>query len=621
MSIRVKLLAALLAFGIIPMVLLGMFIFMKARGGFQAIRIAQLETIADLKKDKIEFFFRERTSDILSATSFRNIRQNLPVLDRYSAHKDHPEYIRAWEALDDQMKQVQEAHGYLNIMLANAGGTVLYVSDSRLKDWYLGGLMTDKRAYEEGKKRVYFTDIFRSAVKEKGFEMMAVAPATDLMGDFIGEIIIEIDMEPIYVLIRDTTGLGHTGEELIAKRDGDTVLYLSPIRSDPDAALKKRVPFSGKAGFPAQRAVLGESGSGLAMDYSGVEVLAAWRYIPSLRWGLVTKIAASEAFAPVSHLKKVAISLALSIMVLGIVAALLIAKSLSDPIKALQEGAEIIGKGDLQCRVGSDAKDEIGQLSRVFDCMTVSLAETNAALKQKAAELEAANKELEGFSYSVSHDLRAPLRHMAGFMELLRKKEWSRLDETSRRYVTVITEASKKMGRLIDDLLSFSRIGRSEMHMAAVDFGTLVRETVEEVQHDAEGREVSWTIGELPDVKGDAALLRLMLVNLFSNALKFTRTRTRAEIEMGCTRVQDEHVFFIRDNGVGFDAKYSGKLFGVFQRLHRQDEFEGTGIGLANVQRIVSRHGGRIWAEGTVGQGATFYFTLSGTKEAQEWQS
>jgi signal transduction histidine kinase len=506
-------------------------------------------------------------------------------------------------------------------MLTNAGGTVLYVSESRLKDWYLGALMTDKRAYEEGKKGVFFTDIFRSMVREKGFEMMAVAPATDLKGNFMGEIIIEIDMEPIYTLIRDTTGLGQTGEELIAKRDGDSVLYLSPVRSDPQAALEKRIPLNAKTGFPAQRAVLGESGSGLAMDYGGIEVLAAWRYIPSLRWGLVAKITGAEAFAPVFHLKRVAISLALAIMVLGIVAALLIAKSLSDPIKALQEGAEIIGKGDLQYRVGSAAKDEIGQLSRAFDRMTVSLAETNAALQQKAAELEAANRELEGFSYSVSHDLRAPLRHMAGFMELLQKKEWPRLDETSRRYVTVILEASKKMGRLIDDLLAFSRIGRSEMHMAAVDFGTLVREAIEELQHDAEGREVSWTIGELPGVKGDAALLRLMLVNLLSNALKFTRTRTCAEIEMGYTRRQDEHVFFIRDNGVGFDEKYSGKLFGVFQRLHRQDEFEGTGIGLANVQRIVSRHGGRIWAEGAVGQGATFYFTLTGIEEAQKWQS
>jgi len=621
MSIRVKLLSAFLAFSIIPMVLLGALIFAKARGEFQAIRIAQLETIADLKKDKIEFFFRERTSDVMSATSFRNIRQHLPVLERYAGDKGNPEYVRAWEALDDQMRQVQEAHGYLNIMLANTAGTVLYVSDARLKDRYRDKPLADRRAYEEGRERVYFTDIFRSALKERGFEMMAVAPAKDLKGNFIGEIIFEIDMEPIYALIRDTTGLGRTGEELIAKRDGDAVLYLSPIRSDPDAALKRRISFTEKKGFPAQRAVRGESGSGLAIDYSGVEVLAAWRYIPSLRWGLVTKIVASEAFAPVSHLKTVPVSLGLAIMILGIIAAVLIARSLSEPIKALRRGAERIEKGDLQCRVGSDAKDEIGHLSRAFDCMTVSLEEMTAKLTKKAAELEAANKELEGFSYSVSHDLRAPLRHMAGFAELLQKKEWSRLDETSRRYMTVIVDASKKMGRLIDDLLAFSRIGRSEMRMVSVDFTKLVGETIEELRHDTEGREVAWSVGELPDVKGDAALLSLMLANLISNALKFTRPRPRAEIELGCLRGQDENVFFVRDNGVGFDTRYSDKLFGVFQRLHRQEEFEGTGIGLANVHRIVARHGGKIWAEGTVGEGATFYFTLPGTEEAQEWQN
>lgn len=288
---------------------------------------------------------------------------------------------------------------------------------------------------------------------------------------------------------------------------------------------------------------------------------------------------------------------------------------LSEPDTALQKGAEIIGGGDLSHRVGTDARDEIGQLSRAFDHMTEALSQTNEELRQKAAELEASNRELESFSYSVSHDLRAPLRHISGFMELLRQNAWPVIDATGRRYMTTILESSKRMGMLIDDLLAFSRIGRSEMKVKEVDTEKLVKEVIREMQGEIKGRDIAWKMGRLPVVHGDPSMLRLVLVNLISNAVKFTRTRPRAEVEIGSSSGEEECMFFVRDNGVGFDMKYAEKLFGVFQRLHRQEEFEGTGIGLANVRRIVARHGGRTWAEGSVDGGATIYFTLSINKE------
>ncbi len=236
--------------------------------------------------------------------------------------------------------------------------------------------------------------------------------------------------------------------------------------------------------------------------------------------------------------------------------------------------------------------------------------ELEQRVQTRTAELEVANKELEAFSYSVSHDLRAPLRHIEGFVEILRTSKSESLDDEAKGFLRTIGEATKQMGQLIDALLTFSRTARAELRKSRLDLNQVVQSVLQEVKCDVADRDVEWIVGRLPVVEGDPTLLYQVFFNLIYNAVKYTRSRKRARIEIRTKDTRREVVVFVKDNGVGFDMRYAHKLFGVFQRLHRAAEFEGSGIGLANVRRIIQRHGGRTWAEAELDRGATFYFSL-----------
>ncbi len=268
-------------------------------------------------------------------------------------------------------------------------------------------------------------------------------------------------------------------------------------------------------------------------------------------------------------------------------------------------------------------RDETGKLSG-FSVIKRDISKRKAAedeirrlntdlerrVDERTVELKEAYNEMEAFSYSVSHDLRSPLIHISGFAELLLSDSGDVLDERSRGYLQTIINSTQRMGRMIDDLLAFSRMNRAELHKVRINLNELVRGVQTDLEHDFRERRITWIIDDLPAVQGDPFLLRQAVFNLIANALKYTRKRHEALIEIGATTSGRETAVFIRDNGVGFDMEYAGKLFGVFQRLHSASEFEGTGIGLANVRSIIKRHGGRTWAEATVNQGATFYFSL-----------
>jgi signal transduction histidine kinase len=351
----------------------------------------------------------------------------------------------------------------------------------------------------------------------------------------------------------------------------------------------------------------------------GNSVMALGRPINGTPLFVIVEFPDQALLAQANRFLRRMILIGIVLFVIGLGGAFALSRNITRPLHSLTEAASAISSGEYSRQVHIGGNDELGKLAGAFNTMAVQVRDSQRALEQRVQErtsqLEVANKELESFSYSVSHDLRAPLRAIDGFSRILNEDYAAQLPQEAQRYLDLIRSNAKQMGRLVDDLLNFSRLGRQALQKQSVRPADLARQVLDELQSEQQGRKVNISIGELPVIQADPSLLKQVYVNLLSNALKYTRVRDEAEIEVGATNANGnggDTVYYVRDNGAGFDMQYANKLFGVFQRLHRAEEFEGTGVGLAIVQRIVQRHGGRVWAEAEVNQGATFSFTLHG---------
>jgi len=400
-------------------------------------------------------------------------------------------------------------------------------------------------------------------------------------------------------------------ETLSGIAGGDVALLIGNAGGDPWTDLEHVIPAPPAELRTSHQPISyqrGETKFGLAAPIAGTP------------WMLVTELSRRQMLAPsLAYLRTMA-AIAAAVVLIGALGAWWVSHRITTPLNRLTTAAAAIASGDLTQRVDVPGSDELGRLGRSFNDMAGEVQRARSDLEgqvvQRTQALRETNAELEAFSYSVSHDLRAPLRAIHGFARILLEDHGPALDPEAKRVLGVIDQNTKRMGQLIDDLLAFSRLGRKEVDSARVDMTELVRSVADEMRRSAGDRPLEITVGPLPPARGDRDMLRQAVTNLLDNAAKFTRRRTPGRIDVGHNTNGAETVYFVKDNGAGFDQRYAGKLFGVFQRLHRADEFEGTGVGLAIVQRIVLRHGGRVWAEGQPDAGATFFFTLPGGSDA-----
>ncbi len=438
------------------------------------------------------------------------------------------------------------------------------------------------------------------------------------------EMVVALQLPPGWTdaVMQERTGMGETGETLLVGPDMRmrSNSYFDFAEHSVEASFVGPVQKSGMDNAAVREALAGKTGEEIQFDtdYRGHRVIITYAPVKfgDLNWALIAKQDVAEAFTLVDRLTLVLL------LVIGIAAALVTsvtlwtANRLADPVLKLTGVAQAVAAGnlDVEVQVENSHGDELGILAKAFKSMTMQLQYLINGLeenvRERTAELEAANKELEAFSYSVSHDLRAPLRAIDGYTRILVEDYEASLDTEGQRVCGVIRDNTQRMGQLIDDLLAFSRLGRTQMQVASIDMAALVTSVFQELTTSQDRERLDFRVDSLPSALGDPAMIRQVWVNLLSNALKFSAKREQAMIVVSGRAEVGENIYSVGDNGAGFDMKYIDKLFGVFQRLHSQREFEGTGVGLAIVQRIIHRHGGRVWAESQVDQGATFYFTL-----------
>ena len=352
--------------------------FIIAKKYIKATRLSELEDIATLKVDKIETFFNERRGDIETIQHYLNIKTNFPLLIQFAKDRTNPAYTNAKKMLDQQMEVVSRVYGYIDITLIDPEGVVVYVLNEARVKIDLDNILHDDptgSVFKEGKKGIYFSEIYKCSFEINSFEMLAMAPINDSEGRFIGVVSLQINMSPIYKFMQETTGMGKTGETIIGKDIGTAALFLNPLHFDKESALKRKAIYGEKNSYPMQEAVRGRNGSGLSVDYRGKKVIAAWQYIPSIRWGLVIKADESEAFALINKLSTLMFILSFGVIAIALIVGYIISNHLTTPVKKLTNVAIRISKGDFNLRSDIRTKDEIGLLASNFNSMAEALQE------------------------------------------------------------------------------------------------------------------------------------------------------------------------------------------------------------------------------------------------------
>ena len=538
-------------------------------------KLNELLAIADLKVGQIVDWRKERLGD--ATTIFDNffLAPHVQYLIRNPSSSKGKKEIFEW------MESFKKSYRYGDIFLVDREGAVL-LSDSGDE----GAIDPETKRLASmamERKTVVFSDLYRAGVNGKIILSLAVPVLARWRDTSFPIGVIFLRMSPsdfLYPLIRSWPTPSRSAETMLVRSEGNDVLYLNELRYRAGAALTLRVPIVDQ-GVPAAAVASGREGIFEGLDYRGITVLAAVRSIPGSSWALVSKVDAEEVYAPVrSRLWDVMLVIVLCIISAG-------------------GGVILIWR-----------KQEEREQRKYREYLEETVKERTAELEMVNRHLEASYRDMESFSYSVSHDLRTPLIAIRGFSGKLYKEYADRLDDRGRDLLDIVSGSAGKMEHLINDLLAFSRVSAREINHVRIDTGDLVREVVEELKLTLGERTVKVEIRNLPSAFGDPSMIRQVFSNLLSNALKFTEPKKNALIEVGGSERTGDQLYYVKDNGIGFEMKQGDRLFSIFQRLHDEKEFAGTGVGLAIVKRIIEKHGGTVWAEGRPGEGAIFSFTL-----------
>ena len=605
-SIKRKLLIFSLCISLIPVLIITTVFYLSARKSIEQQINQKMLAMVDSKILHVEAFLKSVKVRAKDFSSDGYIRDKLDIISQ--------EELLEQEAVIDLISHLKNNKMPLDsdiasITILNKAGTVIASTAKSV----IGKNYSDHEEFLQiaGKDITLFTHNPHLS-DDLGINTLEVASPIRSMknGETAGIIINAYNEEIIDKITNRREGMGNSGEIVIGHRDGDYIQFINSLKYSSDSSINSKVRLDEKAAEPMRLALEGKHGTIIGHDYRDINVVAAYQYIPSIGWGLVAKMDKTEVFAPLTMLRNIAILLggvsSIAVTVVGIAFSI----STSKPINRLTVASERISDGNYDHKVEIDRNDEIGALANSFNNMTSKLTHEISEHKKAEIRLTGLNTELEAFCYSVSHDLRAPLRGIDGFSRALEEDHADKLNLEGRDYLKRICAASHRMENLITDLLDLSRITRSKMNYKKVDLSALVKNKALELQETDSERQVEFVIEEGRCSEGDTNLLKIAIDNLMNNAWKFTGKHSQSRIEFGMSLQDGKSVYFISDNGVGFDMAYADKLFGAFQRLHSLAEFEGTGIGLATVNRIIQRHGGSIWADGEIGRGAKFCFTL-----------
>ncbi len=481
--------------------------------------------------------------------------------------------IRTW------MDAFKGTYVYDDILLVDKDGHILLSVSQKSED--IGPDERRLSSYSMKVKKVIFSDLYKSKVSRRILLSIVVPILDKEANETLGVFLLRIDPHVfLYPLIQTWPTRSPTSETILIRRERDEVVYLNDLRYRNDTALTFRMPIRDLR-LPTAVAAQGKEGIFESVNYKGTEVFTALRSIPDSPWSIIANVDKEEVYAPIrARLWSVMIVIVLSILLAAAAVILILSRREEEEEKRYRKHLE------------ETVRERTAELERV-----------NKVLK-------ASYKDMESFSYAASHDLRTPLIVISGFVRRMLRDYSDKLDPKGLEILNIVKDSSKRMEQLISDLLAFSRVTTKEIQLVEIDMGALVDKVFDDLRPTIERRDVRLIRKPLPVGYGDASMIRQVLVNLLSNAIKYTEPKEGGIIEVGGSVKGNENIYYVKDNGIGFDMQHAGKLFGLFQRLDNTHKIEGTGIGLVIIKRTLEKHGGRIWAEGKLKEGATFYFTL-----------